>query len=100
MVTRFWLYETEPIKKIWYVITIGPVKTPGQVNDPTDKGNDNFDKGLKKSKFGYSIIAMDQPRGIRNVVPWPEVRGGVQWEVLKKFTTFSRTAFIFLNNSL
>ena len=40
-------------------------------------------------------------RGIRNVDPWPEVReGGVQWEVLKKICTFSKTAFIFLNNSL
>ena len=28
-------------------------KIPGQVQDPSGVGNDDFDKGLKKSKFGY-----------------------------------------------
>ena len=59
-VTQFWLYETEPIKKIRYVITVGLVKTPGEVNDPLGQGNDDFNKGLKKSKFGYPILALDQ----------------------------------------
>ena len=52
-VTQFWLYETEPVKKIRYIITIGPIQTPGQ-------GSDAFDKGLKESKFGYPILALDQ----------------------------------------
>jgi hypothetical protein len=33
-------------------------KTPGQVQDPTGAGNDDFDKGLKKSKFGYPVLGL------------------------------------------
>jgi len=59
-VTRFWLYETEPINAIRYVINVGPIKIPGQVQDPTGLGNDDFDKGLKKSKYAYPILGMQQ----------------------------------------
>ena len=59
-VTRFWLYETEPINAIRYVINVGPVKTPGQVQDPSGLGNDDFDKGLKESKYGFPILEMQQ----------------------------------------
>ena len=59
-VTRFWLYETEPINAIRYVINVGPVKTPGQVQDPSGLGNDDFDKGLKESKYGFPILEMRQ----------------------------------------
>lgn len=38
-----------------YVIEIGPPKTPGEVCDPSGVGNDDFDQGLKVSKFGYHI---------------------------------------------
>ena len=33
---------------------------PGQVNDLSGLGNDDFNKGLKKSKFGYPILTMDR----------------------------------------
>ena len=59
-VIRFWLYETDPVNAIRYVITVGSPRTPGQVNDPSGLGNDDFDKGLKKSKFGYPILTMDR----------------------------------------
>ena len=59
-VTRFWLYETEPVNAIQYVISVGPAKTPGEVQDPTGLGNDDFDKGLKESKYGYPIFGMWQ----------------------------------------
>ena len=59
-VTRFWLYEIEPINAIQYVVDVGPTKTPGQVQDPTGLGNEDFDNGLKKSKFGYPILGMYQ----------------------------------------
>jgi len=58
-VTRFWLYETEPINAIQYVISIGSTKTPEQVQDSTGLENDDFDKGLKES-YGYSIYRMWQ----------------------------------------
>ena len=38
-VTRFWLYETEAVNAIQYVISVGPAKTPGEVQDPTGLGN-------------------------------------------------------------
>ena len=49
-VIRFWLYETEPVNAIQYVISVGSIKTPGQVQDSTGLGNDDFDKGFKNSK--------------------------------------------------
>jgi hypothetical protein len=35
-------------------------KTPGQVCDPTGVGNDDFDLGLKTSKFGYPVLGLYQ----------------------------------------
>jgi len=31
-------------------------KTPGQVQDPSGVGNDDFNNGLKESKYGYPVI--------------------------------------------
>ena len=39
------------------VLTTHP-KIPGQVQDPSGAGNDDFDKGLKDSKFGYLILGL------------------------------------------
>ena len=33
-------------------------KVPGEVNDPSGIGNDDFDKGLKQSKYGYPVTAL------------------------------------------
>jgi hypothetical protein len=33
-------------------------KTPGQVQDPSGVGNDDFDNGLKKSEFGYPVLGL------------------------------------------
>ncbi|OBZ69459.1 hypothetical protein A0H81_10122 [Grifola frondosa] len=54
-VERLWLYETAPTSALTYVITTDLPKTPGEVNDSTGVGNDDFDKGLKESKFGYPV---------------------------------------------
>ncbi|KAI1781843.1 hypothetical protein LXA43DRAFT_1105218 [Ganoderma leucocontextum] len=63
-VTRVWLYVDED-KEIQYVLTIGPPKVPGEVNDPEGLGNDDFDLGLKKSGFGYPIMALHMlPRAL------------------------------------
>src|SRR5438477_11481700 len=43
------------IDALMTVITIGSVKTPRQVQDLSGLGNDDFDAGKKKSKFGYPI---------------------------------------------
>src|SRR5262249_31055281 len=55
---RIWFFETTPVQAITFVATIGPVHVPGQVQDPTGLGNDDFDAGLKKSKFGYPIYSI------------------------------------------
>ena len=44
-----------PVRR--YILTIGPPKTPGQVNMP-GLGNRDFDLGLKVSNFGYQILAV------------------------------------------
>ncbi|KAI1782007.1 hypothetical protein LXA43DRAFT_1104935 [Ganoderma leucocontextum] len=56
-VTRVWLYVDEDTE-IQYVLTIGPPRIPGEVNDPEGLGNDEFDLGQKKSRFGYPIMAL------------------------------------------
>ena len=33
-------------------------KVPGEVNDPSGVGNDDFDKGLKVSKYGYPVMEL------------------------------------------
>ncbi|KZS88680.1 hypothetical protein SISNIDRAFT_469951 [Sistotremastrum niveocremeum HHB9708] len=57
-VVRLWLYETAPVGAIKYVMLTGRPKTPGEVNDPTGVGNDDFDNGLKQSKFGYPALGL------------------------------------------
>jgi len=57
-VTRIWLYTTAPTSAISHVIITSHAKTPGQVCDPSGVGNDDFDKGLKVSKFGYPVLGL------------------------------------------
>ena len=33
-------------------------KVPGEVNDPTGVGNDDFDQGRKESKYGYPVTGL------------------------------------------
>lgn len=46
----------DPINVIVAHLLIGEVKTPGEINDPTSIDNDEFDKGLKVSKYRYLIL--------------------------------------------
>ena len=41
-----------------HVMVTGSPKEPGQVCDPSGIGNDDFDRGLKKSKFGYPVLGL------------------------------------------
>ena len=59
-VTRIWLYEIAPVDAITYMMETSNPRTPGEVQDPTGIGNDDFDKGLKKSKYGYPVLALYQ----------------------------------------
>ncbi|KAI1790411.1 hypothetical protein LXA43DRAFT_1016985 [Ganoderma leucocontextum] len=57
-VKHLWLYETAPTSAITYVMSTTTPKVPGEVNDPTGIGNDDFDQGLKQSKYGYPVIEL------------------------------------------
>lgn len=42
-----------------YVFLTGKAKTPGEVNDPSGVGNDDFDAGRKTSvNYGYPILSL------------------------------------------
>ncbi|RDB30499.1 hypothetical protein Hypma_007256 [Hypsizygus marmoreus] len=57
-VVRIWLYNIAPTAAITHIMETALPKTPGQVCDPTGVGNDDFDNGLKKSKFGYPVLGL------------------------------------------
>ena len=41
-----------------YVMSTTTPKVPGEVNDPAGVGNDDFDQGLKESKYGYPVTGL------------------------------------------
>jgi len=55
---RIWFYEISPIDALTYVAEIGEVRYPGEVQDPSGLGNEDFDAGIKESKFGYPILSL------------------------------------------
>ncbi|KAI0827707.1 hypothetical protein BC628DRAFT_1317711 [Trametes gibbosa] len=57
-VVRLWLYETAPTSAITYVMETTTPRVPGEVNDPSGIGNDDFDNGLKQSKYGYPVTGL------------------------------------------
>lgn len=58
--TLSWLLMVPTNEHIRYIMTTATSKRPGEVNDPTSKGNISFDKGCKTSKFGYPIKELYQ----------------------------------------
>ncbi|CAZ80393.1 unnamed protein product [Tuber melanosporum] len=55
-VTRIWLYEVAPTSAISHVMVTSRPKIPGEVCDSNGIGNDDFDNGMKDSKFGYPVL--------------------------------------------
>jgi hypothetical protein len=53
-----WLYENKPVNTVTTVLQLGPSKAPGEVNDPSGNGNNDYDNGRKdpQTMFGYPII--------------------------------------------
>src|ERR1700761_3747074 len=52
-----WLY-LPALRFYRHVISVGAPRVPGQVNDPSGIGNDDFDAGKKVSKYGYPVRGM------------------------------------------
>jgi hypothetical protein len=59
-VHHLWFFKTTPVDAITFMATTGPAKRPGEVNDSSGIGNNDFDAGLKGCKFGYPIIQLYQ----------------------------------------
>jgi len=57
-VERLWLYQTAPVSAITHVIRTDRPKRPGEVQDPSGIGNNDFDNGLKQSKFGFPVLGL------------------------------------------
>jgi hypothetical protein len=55
--TRIAINLHKPNRRRHVMLTSHP-KTPGQVQDPSGVGNDDFDNGLKKSEFGYPVLGL------------------------------------------
>jgi hypothetical protein len=54
-VHRIWFHTSVPISAIHYVACISAGKVPGQVPEEGGIGDNNFNTGMKLSKFGYEI---------------------------------------------
>ena len=59
-VHHLWFFKTTLVDAITFMATTGPAKRPGEVNDSSGIGNNDFDAGLKGCKFGYPIIQLYQ----------------------------------------
>jgi len=55
-VERLWLYQSAPISKITHVVTTTYPKVPGEVQDPSGVGNDDFDASKDGLKYGYPVL--------------------------------------------
>jgi hypothetical protein len=54
---RIWFYISSPIQRLSYVAVIGSVKKPGEISmEDEGIGNEEFNNGLKESKFGYEVL--------------------------------------------
>lgn len=75
-ITRIWFYEIEPINAITYLVITSHPREPDQVQDSSGIGNDDFDKGMKKSRFGYPIHELYQ---LAHPIHQANIRDYGQW---------------------
>lgn len=57
---KLYVYETVPTCSLKYILTIDKIiKFPNKI-DEKGYGNNDFNKGLKKSKFAYHILKVEK----------------------------------------
>lgn len=57
---KLYVYETVPTCSLKYILTIDKIiKYPNKI-DEKGYGNDDFNNGLKKSKFAYHILRVEK----------------------------------------
>lgn len=72
-VKHFFIYVTSPVAEIKYIAEVEtPVEFPNKIN-PEGFGNTDFNLGLKKSKFAFPILHLEE---IVKGVPLSELRDG------------------------
>lgn len=52
-------------------MTTAQPKVPGEVQDPTGIGNEDFDAGKKESKYGYPVLKLYR---LQNPISIPDLR--------------------------
>lgn len=68
---KLYVYETVPTCSLKYIITIDKiVKYPNKIKEK-GYGNDDFNNGLKKSKFAYHILKVEK---LDNSIPLKELK--------------------------
>ena len=67
---KLYVYETVPTCSLKYVLTIDKIiEYPNKISEK-GYGNDDFNNGLKKSKFAYHILKvekLDNPISLKNL---------------------------------
>lgn len=56
-VHRVWIYVPRPKSELRYMCTFGPAKQAGEIHGD-GIGNSEFNKGTKRSKFGFEVLNM------------------------------------------
>ncbi|KAL1836665.1 hypothetical protein VTJ49DRAFT_4805 [Mycothermus thermophilus] len=54
-VSRCWIYETDPVNEIRYMVTVGPAQEPGQIPNNTGVGNAEFNAGTSGFLFAHEL---------------------------------------------
>ncbi|MEE3343794.1 MAG: hypothetical protein VZS44_06870 [Bacilli bacterium] len=59
-INKLYVYETTPTKSLKYIMTIDKIiEYPNKIKEP-GYGNEDFNNGLKKSKYAYHISKVEE----------------------------------------
>ena len=86
-INRFWIYVTQPIAALKYIAEVGElVEYPTKI--PEDGvGNLEFNEGLKKSKYAFPILHLDE---LINPIHLQRLRGEFGFTPPQSFSYISR----------
>ena len=90
--TRLWFYITAPVSKLMYIADVAPVvQFPNKI--PSEGyGNDDFNKGLKKSKFAFPILHLYK---IKKPLTLKHLRANYAFTAPQGFAYMSRYADLY-----
>ncbi len=86
-VNRIWIYVTSPTAALRYIAEVGePVEYPNKIPE-NGVGNVEFNAGLKKSKFAFPILHLDE---LNEPITYKELRGRFNFTPPQSFTYADR----------